>query len=319
MAHHHAGHRDHGHAHDHGHGHGHSHGHGHGKGHSYGHDNETRVLIAFALTAGFMLVEVAGGLVSGSLALLADAAHMLTDAGALALAWFAFRMARRPADARRSYGYHRGQVLAAFVNGGVLVAIVFWIFVEAVQRLHSPVPVEGTLMLAVAAVGLAVNLAAFVVLHGGDRENLNMRGAAAHVLGDLLGSGAAMLGALVILATGWMPIDPLLSMLVGLLVLRSAWLVVRESTHILLEGTPATIEPHDLRQALMRDVPDLEDVHHIHAWSLTNELPLVTLHAQVCETADTQAVLTRIKQVLSSRFGIDHSTVQVERGRCGDD
>jgi cobalt-zinc-cadmium efflux system protein len=308
MAHHHAGH---------GATQGHDHAHGHGHGH--GTDNEKRVLAAFVLTAGFMAVEVAGGLISGSLALLADAAHMLTDAAALALAWFAFRIARRPADSKRSYGYHRGQVLAAFVNGGVLVAIVFWIFFEAIQRLQSPVAVEGTLMLVVAGVGLAVNVVAFFVLHGGDRENLNMRGAAAHVLGDLLGSAAAIIGALIILATGWMPIDPLLSMLVGLLVLRSAWLVVRESAHILLEGTPAKIEPRDLRQALMSDIPDLEDVHHIHAWSLTAEMPLVTLHAQVCETADAQAVLRRIKQVLSSRFGIDHSTVQVERGRCGDD
>lgn len=306
MAHHHAGRSaTHGHDHDHGHGH--------------GLDNEKRVLAAFVLTAGFMAVEIVGGLMSGSLALLADAAHMLTDAAALALAWFAFRIARRPADQKRSYGYHRGQVLAAFVNGGVLVAIVFWIFFEAIQRLQSPVAVEGSLMLAVAAVGLAVNVAAFLVLHGGDRENLNMRGAAAHVLGDLLGSAAAIVGALVILATGWTPIDPLLSMLVGLLVLRSAWLVVRESAHILLEGTPAKIEPRDLRQALMSDIPDLEDVHHIHAWSLTAEMPLVTLHAQVSETADAQAVLLRIKQVLSGRFGIDHSTVQIERGHCGDD
>jgi cobalt-zinc-cadmium efflux system protein len=291
----------------------------HDHGHSHGADNEKRVLAAFVLTAGFMAVEIVGGLISGSLALLADAAHMLTDAAALALAWFAFRIARRPADTKRSYGYHRGQVLAAFVNGGVLVAIVFWIFFEAIQRLQSPVAVEGTLMLVVAAVGLAVNIVAFFVLHGGDRQNLNMRGAAAHVLGDLLGSAAAILGALVILATGWMPIDPLLSLLVGLLVLRSAWLIVRESAHILLEGTPAKIEPRDLRQALMSDIPDLEDVHHIHAWSLTAEMPLVTLHAQVCETADAQAVLRRIKQVLSSRFGIDHSTVPVERGPCGDD
>lgn len=306
MAHHHAGPHQH-------------HGHTRSHGHSHGGNNETRVLIAFGLTAGFMLVEVAGGLISGSLALLADAAHMLTDAGALVLAWLAFRIARRPADTKRSYGYHRGQVLAAFVNGGVLVAIVFWIFVEAIRRLQSPVAVEGTLMLAVAATGLAVNFAAFFVLHGGDRENLNMRGATAHVLGDLLGSAAAIVGALVILATGWTPIDPLLSMLVGLLVLRSAWLIVRDSAHILLEGTPARIEPRDLRQALMNDVPGLEDVHHIHAWSLTAEMPLVTLHAQVCDSADPQAVLTRIKQVLSSRFGIHHSTVQIERGPCGDD
>jgi cobalt-zinc-cadmium efflux system protein len=297
-----------------------SHNHGaHGHAHAHGSDNEKRVLWAFVLTAGFMGVEVAGGLISGSLALLADAAHMLTDAAALALAWVAFRIARRPADPRRSYGYHRGQVLAAFVNGAVLLAIVGWIFFEAVQRLRAPIAVEGGLMLVVAAFGLAVNIAAFLVLHGGDRQNLNLRGAAAHVLGDMLGSAAAIVGALVILWTGWMPIDPILSMLVGLLVLRSAWLVVRESAHILLEGTPAEIEPRSLRQALMDDIPDLEDVHHIHAWSLTSQMPLITLHAQVGDTADTQAVLKRIKQVLASRFGIDHSTVQIERGHCGDD
>jgi cobalt-zinc-cadmium efflux system protein len=146
-----------------------------------------------------------------------------------------------------------------------------------------------------------------------------MRGAAAHVLGDLLGSAAAIVGALVILYTGWTPIDPLLSMLVGLLVLRSAWMVVRESVHILLEGTPAGVEPKDLRLALLEAVPDLEDVHHIHAWSLTSEMPLLTLHAKVTEAADAQATLVRIKEVLAQRFGINHSTVQVERGHCGDD
>jgi cobalt-zinc-cadmium efflux system protein len=301
------------HHHHHGHGHGHAHVHGAGA------DNEKRVLWAFVLTAGFMGAEVAGGLISGSLALLADAAHMLTDAASLALAWIAFRIARRPADPRRSYGYDRGQVLAAFVNGAVLVAIVLWIFVEAVQRLRDPVPVEGGLMLVVAALGLVVNIAAFLILHGGDRRNLNLRGAAAHVLGDLLGSAAAILGALVILWTSWMPIDPILSMLVGLLVLRSAWLVVRESVHILLEGTPAGIDPKELRAALLADIPALEDVHHIHAWSLTPERPLLTLHAQVGESADAQAALKRIKQVLAQRYGIDHSTIQIERGDCGDD
>jgi cobalt-zinc-cadmium efflux system protein len=271
------------------------------------------------LTAGFMAVEVVGGLISGSLALLADAAHMLTDAAALALAWFAFRIARRPADPKRSYGYHRGQVLAAFVNGAVLIVIVAGIFIEAAQRLAEPVPVQGWTMLAVAGLGLLVNLAALFILHGGDRRNLNLRGAAVHVLGDLLGSAAAVVGAIVILRTGWTPIDPILSVLVGLLVLRSAWLIVRESAHILLEGTPAEIDPQGLRAALMEDVPALLDVHHIHAWSLTPERPLLTLHARVGETADGQAVLKNIKEVLARRFGIDHSTVQIERGRCGDD
>jgi len=291
----------------------------HGHGHAHGSDNERRVLWAFVLTAGFMGAEVAGGLISGSLALLADAAHMLTDAAALALAWLAFRVSQRPADHKRTYGYHRGQVLAAFVNGGVLIAIVAWIFFEAVQRLRSPVPIAGDLMLGVATLGLVVNIAAFAILHSGDRQNLNLRGAAAHVLGDLLGSAATILGALVILWTGWTPIDPILSILVGLLVLRSAWMIVRESSHILLEGTPAEIDPKDLRAALMEDIPALEDVHHIHAWSLTPERPLLTLHAQIGESADAQAILIRVKQVLAQRYGIDHSTVQVERGHCGDD
>lgn len=299
--------------------HGHSHrGHSH-QGHAHGSDNETRVLWALLLTAGFMAVEVAGGLISGSLALLADAAHMLTDAAALALAWIAFRIARRPADPKRSYGYHRGQVLAAFVNGAVLIVIVAGIFIEAAQRLAEPVPVQGWTMLAVAGLGLLVNLAALFILHGGDRRNLNLRGAAVHVLGDLLGSAAAVIGAIVILRTGWTPIDPLLSILVGLLVLRSAWLIVRESAHILLEGTPAEIDPQGLRAALMEDIPALQDVHHIHAWSLTPERPLLTLHAQIGRTADGQAVLRSIKEVLAKRFGIDHSTVQIEREHCGDD
>lgn len=306
MAHHHAG-------------HGHDRAHPERHSHSHGHDNETRVLWALVLTAGFMVVEVAGGLISGSLALLADAAHMLTDAAALALAWIAFRIARRPADPKRSYGYHRGQVLAAFVNGAVLIVIVAGIAIEAVQRLLAPQPVEGWIMLAVAALGMAVNIVALVILHGGDRRNLNLRGAAAHVLGDLLGSAAAVIGAIVILRTGWMPIDPILSVLVGLLVLRSAWLIVRESAHILLEGTPAQVDPQRLRQALLEDIPALQDVHHIHAWSLTSERPLLTLHARVGESADSQAVLKRIKEVLASRFGIDHSTVQIERDACGDD
>jgi len=300
-------------------GHHHGHGHGHGHGHAPSADSERRVFWAFLLTAGFMGAEVVGGLISGSLALLADAAHMLTDAAALALAWTAFRMARRPADARRSYGYHRGQVLAAFVNGAVLIAIVLWIFVEAGQRLLDPRPVLGGTMLAVATLGLVVNIVAFVILHGGDRRNLNLRGAAVHVLGDMLGSAAAILGALVILWTGWTPIDPLLSLLVGLLVLRSAWLILSEAAHILLEGTPAEIDPPGLRQALMEDIPDLEDVHHIHAWSLTPDRPLLTLHARVTASADPQATLVRIKQVLANRFGIDHSTVQIECGDCGDD
>ena len=288
--------------------------------HSHNHaDNERRVFWAMLLTGGFMLTEAVGGVIAGSLALLADAGHMVTDAASLALAWAAFRIGRRPADPRRFYGYHRFQVLAAFINGIALAAIVIWIAVEAVRRLFEPVEVLGGLMLAIAALGLLVNVAAFLILHGGERENLNLRGAALHVLGDLLGSVAAIVAALVILWTGWTPIDPLLSVLVALLILRSAWFVVRKSGHILLEGTPDWLDVDELRGELTAAVPEVEDVHHVHAWMLTTERPLMTLHAQVREGADPTRVLLAITRLLKERYGVGHATVQVEPAGCVDD
>jgi len=281
--------------------------------------NERRVFWAMLLTGGFMLAEVAGGALSGSLALLADAGHMLTDTAALALAWWAFRVARKPADHKRSYGYERFQVLAAFLNGVLLLAIVVWLLWEAVQRLQAPVEIRGGLMLAVACGGLVVNLVAFGVLHRADGHNLNVRGAALHVLGDLLGSVATIAAAVVILASGWTPIDPLLSMLVAGLILRSAWHLVRHSGHILLEGAPGHIDPDELRSELMAALPEVEDVHHVHAWSLTEERPLVTLHAHVSHDADQQQALYRIRALLLERFGLSHVTVQIERGRCTDE
>ncbi len=191
-----------------------------------GPDNQRRVGWAALLTGGFMVVEAVGGVLSGSLALLADAGHMLTDAAALALAWLAFRIARRPSDWKRTYGFHRFQVLAAYSNGLTLFFIALAIAYEAFQRLREPAEVLGGPMLAVAVLGLVVNIAAFLVLHGADRESLNVRGAMLHVLGDLLGSAAAIVAALVILWTGWTPIDPLLSVLVAVLILRSAWFLV---------------------------------------------------------------------------------------------
>jgi len=270
------------------------------------------------LTGGFMLVEVAGGLMSGSLALLADAGHMLTDTAALFFAWLAFRLARRPADPKRSYGYHRFQILAAFLNGVVLIVIVMWIVYEAIQRLNAPVEILGGLMLAVAGVGLVINVIAFAILHGGNRENLNLRSAALHVLGDLLGSLAAMIAAIVIMATGWTPIDPLLSLLVALLILRSAWMVVRQSTHVLLEGTPSEIDVSQLMSELVDRVPEVDDVHHVHVWTLASGKLVMTLHAHVRTGADGEQVLRALVSLCRQRFGVDHVTVQIEHGRCAD-
>lgn len=318
MTHAHSHQHDHG-DHDHGdHPHDHGDGHDHGPGghvHAVTADSERRVLWAMLLTGGFMLAEVAGGIVSGSLALLADAGHMLTDFASLALAWFAFRLARRPADPLRSYGYHRFQVVAAYTNGISLFAIALWIVVEAIGRLLDPVAVTGSQMLVVAVLGLLVNVAAFWILHRGGGDNINVRGAAVHVLGDLLGSVGAIAAALVILWTGWTPIDPILSAVVALLILRSAWVVTKESGHILLEGTPAGIDAARVGAAL-REVTGVVDVHHVHAWSLTTERRLLTLHAVIADGADHNQVLVEANHILLERFGVDHATVQLERGAC---
>jgi cobalt-zinc-cadmium efflux system protein len=282
-------------------------------------DNERRVFLAMLLTGGFMVVEVGGGIAAGSLALLADAGHMLTDCAALALAWMAFRIGQRPQDARRSYGYHRFQVLAAFVNGLALIAIVGWIVIEAARRLLAPVEVLGGLMLVIAVLGLLVNLAAFWILHGGDRENLNIRSAALHVIGDLLGSVAAIVAALVIFWTGWTPIDPLLSLLVALLILRSAWQLVRRSAHILLEGTPDWLDVERLSAELAAAVPEVENVHHVHCWMLTQERPLLTMHARLRAGADHYQILLAIQELLRRDYGIGHATIQLEPAHAGDE
>ena len=281
-------------------------------------DDEKRIFRAMCLTGGCRAVEAAGGIIAGSLALLADAGHMLTDAAALCFAWIAFRLARRPADERRSYGYHRFQILAAFVNGVVLIAIVAWIVIEAAQRLREPVEILGGLMLAVAGVGLVVNLISFAILHGANRENLNVRGALLHVLGDLLGSLAAMVAAVVIIVTGWTPIDSLLSVLVALLILRSAWMLVRQSTHVLLEGTPAEIDVSRLKAELVAAIPEVDDVHHVHVWTLASGTLVMTLHAHVRDDVNREQALHTILAICRERFGVSHVTVQIEHGRCAD-
>ena len=286
--------------------------------HHHHHGSERRLLWALLLIGGFMLVEVVGGLLSGSLALLADAGHMLTDAASLFLAWAASRAASRPADALRTYGYHRVQILAALLNGLAFILLVGWIAYEAFQRLRQPVEVLGGMMLVFAVLGLLVNVAAFAILHGGDARDLNLRGAVIHVLGDLLGSVAAIVAAGVILLSGWMPIDPLLSLLVALLILRSAWSLVKKSAHILLEGTPEDVDVELLRQTIREGVAAVEDVHHVHVWSLTPQRPLLTMHVTVADTRECAPVLAQVKQILKQRFGITHSTIQVEAGGCAD-
>lgn len=273
---------------------------------------------ALALTTLFMLVEFAGGFLARSLALMADAGHMLTDAAALALAWAATRIAARPADTRRSFGYQRLRVLATFVNGCALLFIVAWIAIEAVLRLLNPVPVDARVILWIGGLGLIVNLVVFAMLRRGDGEDMNISAATLHVVGDLLGSLAAVLAAIVILSTGWLPIDPLLSLLVSALIVRSALALVRRSSHILMEGSPDWLDLGELRSTLEQRIPAIRDVHHVHAWLVGPRETLLTMHASVTAAANHAAVLKDAKTLLAERFGITHATIQIEVEGCVD-
>jgi cobalt-zinc-cadmium efflux system protein len=273
---------------------------------------------ALALTGLFMLVEVVGGLLSGSLALIADAGHMLTDTAALALAWAATRIAARPADTKRSFGYQRLRVLAAFVNGCALLFIVAWIAFEALERLANPVPVDARTMLWIGTAGLVVNIVVFAMLRRGDNHDMNLSAATLHVFGDLLGSIAAIAGAIVILLFGWLAIDPLLSLIVSALIVRSALVLVRRSAHILMEGSPDWLDVAELRKTLEDRVPAIRDVHHVHAWLVGPHETHLTMHACVALGTDHSAVLREAKAVLADRYGITHATIQIEVEECAD-
>lgn len=278
-----------------------------------------RVMIALVLTGTFMLVEIVGGIISGSLALLADAGHMLTDTMALSLAAMAFHVSKRPPDGSLTYGYQRFQILAAFVNGLSLLVVVGWILFEAISRFLTPRDVMGEMMLAVAAAGLIINLISFAVLHTGDKENLNIRGAALHVAGDLLGSIAAIVAAIIIIYTGWTPIDPILSVVVAALILKSAWSLVKRSAHILLEGAPEWLNVDLMQERIVANVPGVGEIHHVHIWGLTPQQLMLTMHLSLAEPVSSQSdIIRRVKMFLKKEYGIGHSTIEVDVDGCAD-
>lgn len=281
--------------------------------HQHAHSTSAkRLTAALVVISVFMVVEVVGGIISGSLALLADAAHMLTDAFALALAVSAHWISARPADKRLHFGYRRTQVLAAFVNGVALIGLLFWIVFEAVHRMANPVAVSWQPMLMVAIIGLAANGVAFWLLHSGDRENINMRGAILHVVSDLLGSVAAVIAALVIAFGGPMRVDPILSIVVAALIAQSAIRLLRETGHILLEGAPKDLDVDQLAIDLKSQDPAIEDIHNVQVWQLTPEQLCITLHARIAEKGSGSLALAAIKARLESKYGILDSTVQIE-------
>jgi cobalt-zinc-cadmium efflux system protein len=275
--------------------------------------------VAFTLTCLMLVAEAAGGWWSNSLALLADAGHMLVDAASLLLAWMAAYFAARPADARRSFGYARLEVLSGFVNALVQVLLVAWIVYEAMHRLLAlgGTEIRSGVMLAVALAGLLVNAIVLRMLHARESDDLNSAAASLHVFGDLLGSLATVAAALLVRYLRWDWADPALSLLVSLLILRSAWVLLRRSSHILLEGVPEGVHTEDIRAALSAN-PVVREVHHVHVWQIASGSRMATLHARLCEGADTQAGLIAIKRELRERFAIDHATVEIELGECAD-
>lgn len=299
----HTGHGHHDHDHDHG---------GHGHAPAVTRTNEKRILLVFLLTAGYAVIQAIGGLLAGSLALIADSGHMISDAAALLLALVAYRIARRAADARASYGYHRVRVLAALANGGALLLLVAWIAWEAVLRFRDPVEVLAGPMLAVATVGLAVNIAGALILRGGSQQDQNLHGAFLHVLGDLLGSVGAIAASVGIMLTGWTPLDPILSVLVALLVLRSAWRLVSEAIFVLLQTTPRGLDPSEVLAAVTT-VPGVAEAAHFHAWTLTDTTIVATVHVTPAPGADPLDLPSRVSMHLRDVFGIDHATVEVDR------
>jgi cobalt-zinc-cadmium efflux system protein len=293
-------------------GHQHTGAHPHGVGHSHASDAPVRNLrIALVLTAALLVVEVIGGILSNSIALLADAGHMLTDVAALALALFVAWFSRQPGSPQKTFGYLRWEILAAFVNGATLLLISAWILWEAVIRLRAPEAISGGLMLVVAVAGLVVNIIAARVLVKSSSHNLNARGAYLHVLGDLLASVGTVAAAIAIQFTGWLVADPIASILTTVLIMRGAWQLVRESVDILLESTPAHI-PMPAVRGQLEAIPGIESVHDVHVWAVTPQVVAMSAHCIVREQEQHQHVLEHIHDAMRL-FGIEHVTIQLER------
>lgn len=302
---------------DHAHDHDHAHEHGHDHAPAFGPQAEGRLRLALALTVLILAVEAVGGLMANSLALLADAGHMLTDVFALGLSWFALVQSRRPADARRTFGYHRVSILAALLNAATLLPLSAFIIWEALGRFAEPPEVEGGLMFGVALIGLVANALIGLGLHGAASENLNIQSALIHVLGDAVASAGVLVAAVVITLTGWTPIDPLLSIGIALLVAFSGWRVVRDTVRILLESVPKDVDAAAV-VARMRQVPGVRDVHDLHIWQIGSGIYALSCHVQIGDQLVSQcsSILAELNHLLEHEFRIGHSTIQPECAGC---
>ncbi len=280
--------------------------------HSAAGANSGRLTIVFVITATFMVVEMAGGMLTGSLALIADAGHMLTDAAGIGLALVAVRLAARPATMQQTYGFYRLEILAALVNGLLLFGVGGYILIEAYSRLTDPPDVNALPMVAIAAVGLLFNLISAYLLLEGQKTSLNLRGAFLEVLSDLLGSATVIVAGIVLLATGFKLVDPLASIVIGLFILPRTWKLTRDALHVLLEGVPPNVDMDEVRKHIL-EVPGVTGVHDLHVWSLTSGVDIISAHVVVNETAVPSDILDNLCSCLGEHFDIEHSTFQIEQ------
>lgn len=298
-------------------GHGHDHGHHHGHSHHHQSNNKKALFWAFILIATYMVVEVIGGLMTNSLALLSDAGHMLSDAAALGLSLIAIRIGEKIATEKKTFGFKRFEIIAAAINGATLIIISIVIFYEAIERFIHPPEVQSLGMLTIAVIGLLVNiLAAWILMRGDKDDNLNVRSAFLHVLGDMLGSVGAIVAALVIYFLGWGIADPIASVIVAALILFSGWRVTKDALHVLMEGSPEHLNLEELKAKLL-SITTVQSVHDLHVWSISSGVPMLSCHLAISGEGRHDQVLRNAQTLLHDEFGIDHSTIQVESENAG--
>jgi len=283
----------------------------HGHTVSAGSKNKKRLVLVLSFSSLYLVAEVVGGLLTGSLALLADAAHMLTDIGGLALALIAIKLGERQANPRKTYGYYRAEILAALANAVVLIAISLYVLYEAYQRFLNPPEIESGAMLIVASIGLIVNLIGMMILRKGSNESLNMKGAYFEVLSDMLTSVGVIIAGIIMLTTGWYYADPIISAGIGLFIFPRTWRLLKEATGVLLEGTPTEISLGELRTTLLA-VPGVQDVHDLHVWSLTSGINAMSVHVVVHHGSDHNQILKQLTDAVMDNFKISHTTIQLE-------
>lgn len=284
---------------------------------SAGYQNKKQLKTVLLLTGSYLIAEVIGGIVTGSLALLADAGHMLTDVGGLALALFAINMTQRAASATRTYGYYRAEILAALTNAVVLIGISLYILYEAYLRFKNPPEVSSKAMLIVASIGLVINIVGMLILRKGSQESLNMKGAYFEVLSDMLTSIGVIIAGVIMLTTGWYYADPIVSAGIGLFILPRTWILLKDAVAVLLEGTPSDVNIEELRQNIMT-IPGLKAVHDLHVWALTSGYNALSAHVVIENGLPYNETLTLINDTITSNFKINHTTIQLEMDKYGE-